>query len=261
MALDAKKALHYVSKLHEAARSGEPTEMLTRSLGTFELEEAYDMQRSLIQMRVAEGEKIVGMKMGLTSRAKMEQVGVHEPIYGHLTDAMQLSSGASLRCAAHCHPRIEPEIAFLLKTDLEGPTTFEKSESAIESVGAAMEVIDSRYKNFQFTLTDVVADNASSSHFVLPPVWIPWGETEIDRLDIQLCRNGKVEQEGNSSAILDHPVCSLEALANALSMRGEKLSAGMIILAGAATAAIELHPGDLIEMKAGDWPTPSLYAR
>ncbi len=251
--------LEYVKSLHVAARTGVPTEMITTRMGVFSLDDAYDMQRSLISMRLEEGEDLIGMKMGLTSRAKMEQVGVHEPIYGHLTDAMELQSGEALQHAAHCHPRVEPEIAFRLKSDIKGPVTAEDIVDNIDAVCAAMEIIDSRYKNFRFTLTDVIADNASSSRFVLSPTWLPWGEQQIDNVQIELIRNGKTEQSGNSSAILDHPVNALVALANGLVDRGEILRQGMVVLAGAATAAIELKPGDQIEMRANDWPTPRFH--
>jgi 2-oxo-3-hexenedioate decarboxylase len=247
---------NYVKSLHVAARTGDPTEMITTRMGVFSLVDAYDMQRSLIALRLEEGEKLIGMKMGLTSRAKMEQVGVHEPIYGHLTDAMELENGGILRHAAHCHPRVEPEIAFRLKSDIRGPIRAEDIDEHIDAVCSAMEIIDSRYKNFKFTLTDVIADNASSSRFVLSPTWISWEGQQINNVKIELIRNGKTEQSGHSSAILDHPVNSLVALANSLVERGESLRQGMVVLAGAATAAIELQPGDRIEMRANDWPTP-----
>lgn len=242
--------------LHKAARTASPTEMLTTSFGAFELDQAYDIQRHLIQLRVDEGERLIGMKMGLTAKAKMEQVGVHEPIYGHLTNAMELVSGRSLSHSAHCHPRVEPEIAFRLKGDLSGAVTRADASAAIESVGAALEVIDSRYKNFKFTLTDVVADNASSSRFVLPPVWNPWRDQDISNISMELIRNGTTEQSGSSFAILEDPVLSLVSLVKMLDAKGERLHQGMIVFAGAATAAIAVQPGDRIQMKAADWSTP-----
>jgi 2-oxo-3-hexenedioate decarboxylase len=186
------------------------------------------------------------MKMGLTSVAKMEQMGVHNPIYGHLTDAMQLDNGGSISHAGHCHPRTEPELCFVLKEDLEGPVTPEEAMAAVGGIHAALEIIDSRYKDFKFTLIDVVADNASSIHFVLGDEG--GADLDISDLEMSLWINGECVETGSSKAIYDHPARSLAAQANMLAERGERLLAGQVVMSGGATKAVAVKPGDHVKV-------------
>jgi 2-oxo-3-hexenedioate decarboxylase len=233
----------------DAAREAEPIKMLSADIDGIDFEQAYRVQRASIRRRLDRGERLVGMKMGLTSRAKMEQVGVHEPIYGHLTDAMILDDGAAISIADHVHPRVEPELAFVLADDLRGPITTAQALEAVEGVCAALEIIDSRYKNFEFTLPDVVADNASSSRFVLGSEMRSPDELELGNLGMAMSVGGEVRQIGSSAAIYEHPARSLAALANMLADVGESLSAGMIVLAGGATAAEHLEAGDRVTLR------------
>ena len=130
-------------------------------------ETAYRAQRMLVQHRLDAGERIIGAKLGLTSRAKQEAMGVHEPLYGWLTSGMVLPYGEPLPLAEFIHPRVEPEIAFLIGRELEPPVTITGVLDATEAVFAAAEVLDSRYEDFRFRLPDVIADNASGSRIVL----------------------------------------------------------------------------------------------
>jgi len=208
------------------------------------MEAAYQIQAASVERRIERGERLVGMKMGLTSRAKMEQMGVHEPIYGRLTSSMILNNGAAIRHADLIHPRIEPEVAFLLKRDLSGPVTPAQALLAVEGVCAALEIIDSRYRDFKFTLPDVVADNTSAVLFVLGDILQPAEAVNLGNLGIVMEVNGVPAEIGSSAAILEHPARSLAELANMLARRGESLHAGQIVLAGGATAAVAVKPGD-----------------
>ena len=210
------------------------------------VEEAYRVQRHSITRRVDRGEQVIGMKMGLTSLAKMEQMGVHSPIYAHLTSPMLLPDAGRFDPARLGQPRIEPEVAFVLGRDLQGPVSPAQALLAVEGVSAALEILDSRYKNFKFSLPDVVADNASSAYFVLGSTVRSAREVDLGNLGMVMSINGRVAQIGSSAAILDHPARSLAALANMLAEVGEKLHAGMIVLAGGATAAVALSPGDRV---------------
>jgi 2-oxo-3-hexenedioate decarboxylase len=233
----------------EAARTATPIAQLTDGHPDLTLEQAYDVQRASIARRIERGESLVGLKMGLTSKAKMEQVGVHEPIYGHLTSSMQRSSGDELRMSEQIHPRLEPEIAFVLGDDLTGPTTAEAALRAVDSVCAALECIDSRYQDFQFTLEDVVADNASSTRFFLGETLARPDEIDLGNLGMVLSIDGEVAATGSSSAILEHPARSLAALANMLADRGESLRAGQVVLAGGATKAFHVHAGQHVHLE------------
>lgn len=214
--------------LDDAAGSATAIPQLT--LGhELDVDGAYAVQEALIARRLDRGQRLVGIKMGLTSRAKMAQVGVHEVIWGRLTDAMRVPDGGQLALDGFIHPRIEPEVAFLL------------GEHGIAAVAPALEIIDSRYADFQFTHPDVVADNTSGAAFVIG-AWqpVPAG---LDNLGVLLEVDGRVVQAGSTAAILGDPRRALDE-GRALTARyGVALEPGWIFLAGAATAAVPLTPG------------------
>lgn len=229
----------------DAARNATAIAQLTH---THELDEssAYEIQRLSIERRLARGEQRIGFKMGLTSRAKMQQVGVHEMIWGQLTSRMLIEDGESVSRSAYIHPRAEPEVAFLLKAPLSGPISPMQALAAVEAVAPAIEIIDSRYENFRFALADVVADNSSSSGFVVGPWNAP--DTDLDNLGMILEVNGRVRETGSSAAILGHPLRSLAAASRLVATRGFRLEAGQIIMAGGATAAVALGAGDAVRV-------------
>src|SRR5690606_39771072 len=130
------------------------------------LDDAYAVQRASIARRLARGETRIGIKMGFTSRAKMLQMGVSDMIWGRLTSGMLVEDGGSIALSNYVHPRVEPEVAFLIGRTLAGRVTPAQALAAVEAVAPALEIIDSRYEDFRFSLTDVVADNSSSSGFV-----------------------------------------------------------------------------------------------
>lgn len=235
--------------LDDAAVRATPIEQITVANPALTLADAYRVQRLSMGLRALRGDVGVGMKMGLTSVAKMKQVGVHEPIYGHLTRLMARGSGDALQMSAQIHPRIEPEIAFILGRELRGPTTAMEALDAVAWVAAALECIDSRYDNFKFTLQDVVADNASSTAFFLGETRLRPEEVDLSNLGMVMSHNGEVVATGSSAAILEHPARSLAALANMLVAVGESIPAGAIVLAGGATAAVHVSAGDVVELE------------
>jgi 2-oxo-3-hexenedioate decarboxylase len=231
-------------KLDEAARSRTAITQFGASLSE---DQAYAVQAASIQHRLSRGERRIGMKMGLTSRAKMEQMGVHDMIWGRLTDKMLVEEGGAIELRNYVHARVEPEIAFLIGTRLEGVVTLPQAQAAIAAVAPAMEIIDSRYENFKFTLTDVVADNASSSGLVIGP-WLS-RDTDISNLGMLMSINGETVQIGSSAAILGHPLRSLVAAARLVASAGESLQPGDIVLAGAATSAETLQAGSHVRIE------------
>jgi 2-oxo-3-hexenedioate decarboxylase len=210
-------------------------------------QQAYAIQAASIKRRLGRGERRIGMKMGLTSRAKMEQMGVQDMIWGRLTDKMLVEEGGPIALSNYIHPRVEPEIAFLIGTRLEGTVTMAQAQSAIQAVAPAMEIIDSRYENFKFTLTDVVADNASSSGLVIG-AWLS-RDSDISNLGMLLSIDGEPVQIGSSAAILGHPLRSLVAAARLVASAGECLAPGDIVLAGAATSAEALRAGSHVRIE------------
>lgn len=217
-------------RLDQAERSGAPTSQLTVTEPELDVATAYQIQRELVDRRVKRGERPVGLKMGLTSRAKQAQVGVDDVIWGRLTDAMRVADGGTVELSRLIHPRIEPEVAFRLGEGGE-----------VTAVAPALEVIDSRYADFRFTLPDVIADNTSAAGFVVGP-WSPAPEN-LDNLGVLLEVDGRVVQTGSTAAILGDP---RRALARGLALAGRAgllPEPGWVFLAGAATAAVPLAAG------------------
>lgn len=208
---------------------------------TLSVEDAYAIQSASIARRLGRGERRIGMKLGFTSRAKMIQMGVHDMIWGRLTDAMIEEEGGVVNMTRFIHPRVEPEIAFLIGTPLAGVVTPLQAQTALAGVAPAMEIIDSRYENFKFSLADVVADNASSSGLVVGSWQRP--RQAIENLGMVMSFDGHPLQIGSSAAILGHPIRSLVAAARLVAEAGETLSPGDIVLAGAATAAEAVRAG------------------
>ena len=225
----------------DAARTATAIAQLTESKPELTVDEAYAVQAMSLARRYARGERRVGMKMGLTSRAKMAQVGVDEMVWGRLTDAMRIEEGGSLSRARFVHPRVEPEVAFLMKAPLSGDVSAAEAMAAVAAVAPALEIIDSRFKDFKFNLPDVVADNSSSSGFVIGPWCDP--ATDVGNLGLVMEIDGRPVQIGSTAAILGHPVRSLVAAARLVARWGERLEAGWIVLAGGATAANPVSPG------------------
>lgn len=187
--------------------------------------------------------------MGLTSEAKRRQMNLDSPVYGVLTDYMRIPEGGVVRLGQGIHPKIEPEIAFRTSRELKGRITREEALDACASVFAAMEVLDSRYIDFKyFSLPDVVADNSSSSLFVLGTAEHPPRAFDLTRLEMVMEVNGERAQAARSDAISGDPVLSVVQLCELLAQRGESLPAGSVVLAGAATVAHMLKPGDRVKL-------------
>lgn len=227
------------------------TARLTRSpiaqppAGQLDIGTAYAVQAQGIAQRIAEGERPTGFKMGFTSRAKMAQMGVHEMIVGLLTDAMQVADGGALERSRAIHPRVEPEIALLLKRDLADIPHAGLLVSAVEAAAPALEVIDSRYAGFRFALPDVIADNTSAFGYAIGP-WqnVPDG---IENLGIALRFDGRDRQLGSSAAILGNPWRALEAAWQLVRRHSLRNAPGCVLLAGAATAAEPLPAHGCVE--------------
>lgn len=223
------------ARLDEAALS----RIAVPSLGArLDPDTAYAVQAALVERRLARGERLVGLKMGLTSRAKMVQMGVEEVIWGRLTDAMRLPDGGTVPTDGYIHPRVEPEVAFLLDREPEPGDDF---ADVVRAVAPAIEVIDSRYRDFKFSLSDVIADNTSAAGFVIGP-WqpVPAG---LDNLGVLLEVNGRVVQTGSTAAILGDPRRAFDAAVRLSARYGVRMRPGWVLLAGAATAAVPLAPG------------------
>ncbi len=236
-----------VRRLTEAARSRTATSPLTSDLGPFDAAMAYDLQAAVIDDRIAQGSSIIGAKLGLTSEAKQRQMKVSEPLYGWLTDDMRLDPGEALECARYIQPRCEPEIAFLLDDELSGPDVGAADVlAATAAVMPAIDVLDSRFTGYAFTLPDVIADNASGAGFITGSTLVdPFG-IDLRLIGVTLEVNGILRATAAGAAVLGHPAASVAWLVRALARRDEGLEAGMVILSGALTEAVAVAPGDVV---------------
>jgi 2-oxo-3-hexenedioate decarboxylase len=204
------------------------------------LDAAYAVQRLLLDRRLNEGACYIGPKLGFTSRAKMAQMGVDEIIVGWLVDDMELPSGGTVDLSGTVHPRVEPELVFRLGRAVGAEVDEDDLLDAVEAVAPAIEIIDSRYRDFRFSLPDVVADNTSACRFVLGEWRTMDGQVELNHLPVTMYVDDSPVQTGSTADILGNPLTALRELAPIARRHAFPLPAGAIILAGGATAAAPL---------------------
>ena len=230
--------------LIQAEDERHPVPPLTESEPGFDVSSAYQVQTIVWKRRLAAGNRPVGHKVGLTSQAMQRQLNVNEPDYGRLHDGMQVDGELDL--AGLIQARIEPEIAFILGSDLAGPgLTADAVLEATSAVAPALEIIDSRIEGWRITLPDTVADNASSARFAVG-IAQPIGGRDLAALEATLIVDGQPQSSGRGEAVLGHPAAAVAWLANTLAGYGEHLAAGEIVLPGAMCASIVLQPGTTI---------------
>lgn len=248
--------LSLAQHIDQAALHGNSVPQLTHTQA-FSVDEAYDIQAASLNERYSRGETFVGLKLGFTSRAKRVQMGVDDLIWGRLTDAMQYTDGGTFSMEGKVHPRIEPEVAFILKKDIDRPIGMGEAGAYLEAVAPALEIIDSRYQNFKFSLADVVADNCSSTGFVLGGFQSP--HTDVENLGILFHINDKLVHTGSTAAILGNPLRAIPEISRLCVAAEQALPAGSIVLAGAATAAVHLQSGDFVSLEMEKLGTVSLH--
>jgi 2-oxo-3-hexenedioate decarboxylase len=221
---------------------------------------AYRAQQAFVQSKLDAGETFVGYKLGLTSRNKQQAMGLDAPLYGRVTSGMISTYGDPVQLDRFIHPRVESEIAFLLARDIEAPATVTSVLAATEVVFGAVDVLDSRYESFQFTLTDVVADNASAGAFYLGPIARRPDELEDLRLIGCVVRvDGDVAMTAAGAAVMGHPAASVAWLANQLAAEGEGLRAGQLIFSGGVTAPVPVIGGGTVTFEFDQLGTIEVY--
>lgn len=223
-------------------------------------EDAYAIQDAIRANKLARGARLSGLKMGLTSFAKMKQMGVEVPIWGFLADYFARPDGAAIAMKELIHPKIEAEIAFVTKKPLAGPGCHIGDVlAATDFVIPAVEVIDSRYRDFKFDLKSVIADNCSSARYVTGGRPRRVDEVDLRTLGIVIEKNGEVVGTAAGAAVLGHPAASVAMLANMLGARGEHIPAGTFIMTGGATEAYSVAAGDSIVVRYQDVGSVSMH--
>jgi 2-keto-4-pentenoate hydratase len=242
--------------LRRARTTGQPIGRISESHGIAGVDAAYAVAALNTRARLTEGRRIVGKKIGLTSRAVQQQLGVDEPDFGMLFDDMELLDGDALPAAGLIQPKVEAELAFVVGRDLrhEAPSWGE-FVAALDCALPAIEIVDSAIADWRITLVDTVADNASSGLYVLGHRPVSIGQLAHSALDMQLALNGRVLSTGNGAACLGHPLRAAYWLARTMAARGQPLKAGELVLSGALGPMLPVAAGDQVQVRidtAGD---------
>ncbi len=231
--------------LAQAERSREPIAPLTATHPDMDVVDAYEIQLINIRQRVAEGARVIGHKVGLSSKAMQQMMGVDEPDSGHLLDEMQVFEDTPVKTSRFLYPRVEVEVGFILAEDLPGAGCNEDDVlAATEALVPSIELIDTRITDWKIALCDTIADNASSAGFVLGKARLSPNQLDVKTIDAVLTRNGEVVAEGRSDAVLGNPVTAVAWLARKVESFGVRLRKGDVVLPGSCTRAIDVHAGD-----------------
>ncbi len=220
------------------------------------VDDAYRIQLLQIQDKIEAGAEVVGMKIGLTSKVMQDMFKVTTPDFGHILNTMVYDEKKPIKVQQFIQPKVEFELAFFLKTDLQGPNVSEQDVmAATEYIAPAIEIIDSRIENWQFQFQDTVADNGSSAGTVIGQMRTAVDLRELETIELVANRNGEVFDRGLSNAVMGNPARAVAWLANMLSDYDISLKAGQFILAGAITAAVPFEAGDTFEANFGSYGT------
>jgi 2-keto-4-pentenoate hydratase len=229
-------------RLFAAERDRAPIPPLIGQFPDLTAGDAYEIQLVNIRRR---GVDVVGHKVGLSSKAMQEMMGVDEPDYGHLLADMRLTEDRPVDAGRYCYPRVEIEVAFVLGADLPGEECTEADVlDATAALAPSIELIDSRIADWKISLADTIADNASSAGFVLGAARVPPSIVDVRRIEAVLYRDGAEVARGRSDAVLGNPVTAVAWLARTVAKHGVRLHAGHVIMPGACARAVDAHPGD-----------------
>ncbi len=243
--MDADARSQAAHDLLTAYETRKPIDPLIETYPGITLEDSYEIQVAQIAQRLADGATIKGHKVGLTSAVMQRQMKVNQPDFGHLLDDMVYLENSTIVAGTFLQPRIEPEVAFVLKRPLKGPgVTVAEAAAAIDFVLPSLELIDSRIRDWKISFFDTVADNASSAGVVLGSTPVGVQDVDLRRSGCVLRCNGEVVGTGAGGAVLGSPITSLAWLANTLGARGVTLEAGHVVLPGSITASVAVSPGD-----------------
>jgi 2-keto-4-pentenoate hydratase len=230
--------------LRSAEARRQPVPPLVDAYPGIDATDAYEIQLLNIRRRLPDA-PVVGHKVGLSSKAMQEMMGVDEPDYGHLLEDMRLDEGTPVAAGRYCYPRVEVEVGFILGDDLPGQGCTEQHVvAATAAVVPSIELIDSRIRDWKIGLPDTIADNASSAGFCLGTARVAPGDVDLKAIDAVLVRNGEQVAEGRSDAVLGDPVIAVAWLARKVADFGVRLRAGNVILPGSCTRAVDARPGD-----------------
>ena len=239
-------------ELYQALTQRQTLEPLTNRHADITIEDAYAIQQHMLARRLAAGEKVVGKKIGVTSQAVMNMLGVFQPDFGWLTDGMVFNEGEAVPANTLIQPKAEGEIAFVLKKTLKGPgVTAADVLAATEGVMACFEIVDSRIRDWKIKIQDTVADNASCGVFVLGDRLVDPRDVDLGTCGMVLEKNGEIVATGAGAAALGHPANAVAWLANTLGRLGIALEAGEVVLSGSLGIMVPVQAGDNLRVTIG----------
>lgn len=238
-------------RLYESLRSQQTIAPISDEHPDLTIDDAYYISLQMLKRREADGEQVVGKKIGVTSAPVQEMLGVFQPDFGFLTNAMEIPNGGEIQIADHLiQPRAEAEIAFRLKSDLKGPGVTEQDVlDATELIYPCFEIVDSRIDNWKIKITDTVADNASCGVFVLGDTGVDPRDHDLPNIKTVVKKNGEFLSEGLGSAVQGNPLTAVAWLANTLGEFGIPFLAGEVILSGSLVPLEPMVAGDHVEME------------
>lgn len=237
-------------ELYEALRGGNTVSPLMARYPELGIDDAYGISLGLLARRRAAGETVIGKKIGVTSKAVQDMLGVHQPDFGFLTDRMLIAGDIDVARNGLIQPRAEAEIGFILKADLKGPgITAEDVIAATDAIFPCFEIVDSRIADWKIGIVDTIADNASCGVFVIGEGRADPRDHDLPDLKVTVTKNGQPLSEGRGRAVQGSPAEAVAWLANTLGAYGVSLDAGDIILSGSLVPLEPARPGDLFEMK------------
>ena len=239
-------------ELYAALTAGKTVSPLTSRGFDITIEDAYHIQQRMLARRIDKGEKVVGKKIGVTSKAVMNMLGVDQPDFGYLLDGMVYNEGEAIPASTLIQPKAEGEIAFLLKKTLKGPgVTAADVLAATEGVMACFEIVDSRIQDWKIKIQDTVADNASCGVFVLGDRLVDPRDVDLVTVGMVLEKNGDIVATGAGAAALGHPANAVAWLANTLGQHGIALEAGEVVLSGSLGIMVPVTAGDSLRVTMG----------
>lgn len=244
----------YAAKLHRALRQAEVVAPLTERAPDISIEDAYQISRGLLTLRLRDGERVVGKKIGVTSAAVQNMLGVRQPDFGYLTDAMEVQTGGVIPMQGRLiQPRAEAEVAFVLKADLKGPgVTAAEVIQATDFVMPCLEIVDSRIQDWRIKIQDTVADNASCGCFVLGQEAVSPRDVDLATCGVVMELNGAIVSTGAGAAALgSSPVACMVWLANRMGALGVALRRGEVVLSGSLVPLQPVQSGDEVRASVG----------
>lgn len=240
----------FAEELYQALRGGYTVPPLMARDASLVIDDAYAISLGILDRRVKDGERVIGKKIGVTSKAVQDMLGVHQPDFGFLTDRMFIEGDIDIKANGLIQPRAEAEIAFILKDSLKGPgVTAEQVIAATESIAPCFEIVDSRIQDWKIGIVDTVADNASCGVYVLGEARVDPRAHDLPNLRVTVTKNGEFLSEGYGSAVQGSPAEAVAWLANTLGAYGVTLEAGDVILSGSLVPLAPAVAGDVFEME------------